>query len=243
MAHAPGSGQPEAPGPPGQTLAGRRTTRHMENNGAPGSQVMKRVRAQSWWGGRVAAVAAILLGLTACATVRGVLALRQVTFEVDRVAAVRLAGVSLDRIRGPADVGMLEAARIAAAVARRQVPVEFEVHLLGRNPAENHTTARLVRMHWILDLNGHETVSGTLDTAYTFAPGEVTDVRLPVALDLWRFFQGSAADVLNLALGLAGLGARPTEVVLRAVPTIDTPLGPIQYPGSITIVRRTVAGP
>jgi len=194
-------------------------------------------------GRRIAAAAAIALVLAACATVRGLRALRQVDFEVDRVATVRLAGVSLDRVRSVSDVNMLDAARIAAAVARRQVPLSFDLHVLGRNPAENRTTARLLRLRWILDLNGRETVSGTLDTAYTFAPGETTDVRVPVALDLWQFFQGSAGDALELAAGLAGLGARRTEVALRAVPTIDTPLGPIQYPGAITIVRRTVGGP
>jgi hypothetical protein len=193
--------------------------------------------------GRRSAVAAVALLVTACATMRGLTALRQVEFEVDRVAAVRLAGVPLDRIRSVSDVNMLDAARVAAAVARRQVPLSFELHLLGRNPAENHTTARLVRLQWVLDLNGRETVSGILDTVYTFAPGETTDVRLPVAFDLWQFFQGSGADALELAAGLAGLGARRTEIALRAVPTIDTPLGPIRYPGTITIVRRTVGGP
>jgi len=194
-------------------------------------------------GRRIAAIVAIALLVGACATLRGLRALRQVDFEVDRVASVRLAGVPLDRIRSASDVNMLDAARIAAAVMRRQVPLSFDVHLLGRNPAENHTTARLVRLRWILDLNGRETVSGTLDTVYTFAPGEVTDVRVPVALDVWQFFQGSAGDALELAAGLAGLGARRTEVALRAIPTIDTPLGAIQYPGAITIVRRTVGGP
>lgn len=204
---------------------------------------MSVLRAPSRWGIRVAAAAVVLLALAACATMRGVMALRQVTFEVDRVASVRIAGVSLDQIRSPRDLDMLDAARVATAVMRRQVPLSFDLHLLGRNPAENRTTARLVRMQWILDLNGRETVSGTLETAYAFPPGEVTDVRVPIALDLWQFFQGNASDALNLALGLAGLDARRTEVALRAVPTIDTPLGPIRYPGSITIVRRAVGGP
>jgi hypothetical protein len=194
-------------------------------------------------GRRLGAVAVVAVALAACATMRGLLALRQVDFEVDRVATVRLAGVALDRVRSVNDVNLQDAARIAVAVARRQVPLSFELHLLGRNPAENRTTARLVRMQWILDLNGRETVSGTLDTVYTFPPGEATDVRVPIALDLWQFFQGSAADALDLAAGLAGIGSRRTEVALRAVPTIDTPLGPIQYPGAITIVRRTVGGP
>jgi hypothetical protein len=187
--------------------------------------------------------AAVVLSVAACATARGVFALRQVAFSVDRVASVRLAGVPLDRIRSAADVGILDAGRIAAAVLRRQIPLEFDVHVLGRNPAENQTTAQLTRLQWILDLNGRETVSGALDTAYTFVPGMETDVRVPVRLDLAQFFQGSAADALDLALGLAGLGSRRTEIALRAIPTIDTPLGPIRYPGSITIVRRTVGGP
>jgi hypothetical protein len=194
-------------------------------------------------GRRLVAAATLALGLAACATVRGLLALRQVDFEVDRVAAVRLAGVSLDRIRSPSDVSVLDAGRVAAAVVRGQVPLSFDLHVLGRNPAENRTTARLVRMQWVLDLNGRETVSGALDTVYTFEPGGMTDVRIPVQLDLARFFQTSAADALDLALGLAGIGSRRTEVALRAVPTIDTPLGPIRYPNAITIVRRTVGGP
>ncbi len=189
------------------------------------------------------AVLLLTAALSACATLRGVLALRQVTFEVDRVAAIRLAGVSLDRVRDLSDVNVLDAARVAAAVARRQVPLVFDVHILGTNPAENRTTARMVRLQWILDLNGRETISGTLDTAYTFPPGATTDVRIPVSLDLWQFFQGSGTDALNLALGLAGLGGQRTEVALRAVPTIDSPLGAIRYPGSITIVRRSVGGP
>ena len=194
-------------------------------------------------GRRLATAAAVALVLAGCATMRGVLALRQVDFEVDRAAAVRIAGVSLDQLRSPGDLDMLDGARIAAAVVRRQVPLSFDLHLLGRNPAENQTTARLIRMQWTLDLNGRETVSGILETAYSFAPGEVTDVRVPISLDLWQFFQGSAADALDLAAGLAGIGSRRTEVALRAVPTIDTPLGPIRYPGAITIVRRTVGGP
>ncbi len=187
--------------------------------------------------------AALLLLLAGCATVRGLMALRQVDFEVDRVASLRLAGVALDRVRSPSDVGVLDAARLAAAVARHQVPLVFDLHIIGRNPAENSTTARLVRMTWTLALNGRETVSGTLDTAYTFAPGVATDIRVPISFDLWQFFQSSASDALDLALGLAGLGSRPTEVSVRAVPIIDTPLGAIQYPTPITIVRRTVGGP
>ena len=192
---------------------------------------------------RVMTTAILAAGFAACATTRGILALRQVDFGIDRVASLRLAGVSLDRIRSASDVSIIDYGRITAAVLRHQIPLEFDLHVLGANPADNNTTARLVRMQWTLFLNQRETVSGQLDTAYTFPPGATTDIRVPVRLDLAQFVQGSAADALDLALGLAGLSSRQTEISVRAVPVIDTPLGPIRYPNAITIIRRTVGGP
>lgn len=189
----------------------------------------------------VRAVAVLALaGLPACATVRSFTALRQVDFAIDRLAGIRLAGVNLDGVRRASDLSPLDYARISAAALRGQVPLEFDIHILGTNPPENATTARLVRFQWTLDLNQRETVSGSLDTAYTFPPGGTTDVRLPIRLDINQFFRQSGQDLLDLALGLAGLGTRETEVQIRAVPTIDTPLGGIRYPNAITIVKRTV---
>jgi hypothetical protein len=194
---------------------------------------------------RCAAALALAAALAApgCATVRQLTALRQVEFSIDRVAGVVLAGVALDHVRSFADLDLRDAGRLAAAVARRQVPLEFALHVRGENPAENPVTARMLRLTWTLALNGRETVSGTIDTTYTFPPGEPQDVAVSVRLDLYEFFQARGRDAFELALGLLGAGARPTEVSLRAVPVIDTPLGAIHYPSAITIVRRTVGGP
>jgi hypothetical protein len=192
---------------------------------------------------RTAVAVAIPLALAACATVRQITALRQVDFSIDRVAGVRVAGVALDRVRSFNDLDLRDAGRLAGAAARGEVPLVMTVHLRGENPEDNPVTARLVRMTWTLTLNGRETVSGALDTAYTFPPGQPQDVVVPVQLDLYRFFQSSARDAFELARGLLGLGAATTEVALRAVPIIDTPLGAIRYPGPITIVRRRVGGP
>ena len=109
----------------------------------------------------------------------------------------------------------------------------------AQNPQTNNTTARLTRFQYTLFLNQHETVSGSMDSVYTFPPGVATVVRIPISLDVARYFSSNAADALDLALGLAGLGSKQTDVELRATPTIDTPLGPISYPSPI-IIRKTV---
>jgi hypothetical protein len=189
---------------------------------------------------RILVASCVVFSVSSCATMRSITALRQVDFAIDRVAGIRLAGVSLDNVRRPNDISPLEAARITAAAMRGQMPLQFDIHILGTNPPENNTTARLVRFAWTLNLNGRETVSGNLDTAYVFQPGQPTDVRLPISMDLNQFFHQSGQDMIDLALGLAGLGTKETQVEIRAVPTIDTPLGGIRYPNAITIVKRTV---
>jgi hypothetical protein len=190
-----------------------------------------------------AATLLLLAGVTACVTARQFLALKQVAFHVDRAADIRVAGIAVERIQSFSDINVLDAARLAAAALQRQVPLVFDLHVIGVNPPDNHTTARLVRMTWTLALNGNETVSGTIDTSYTFVPGQPTDMAIPIRLDLYQFFRSNARDAFELAKGLSGTASRPTEISLRAVPTIDTPLGAITYPGSITVVRRTVGGP
>jgi len=88
--------------------------------------------------------------LLACATVRGVLALRRVSFDLDRAADVRLAGVPLDDVRSFSSLDLRDGARLAAAVARGEVPLAFNLWVRGETPADNRVTARLVRMSWTL---------------------------------------------------------------------------------------------
>ena len=183
---------------------------------------------------------ALLVVLAGCATLQQVLALREVDFAVDRVAAVTLAGVEVDRVRSFSDLTLSDVAQIAAGVSRRDLPLSFDLHLLAENPAENDVVARMVRMDWTLLLQGRETVAGTFTDEIVMPPGEPTDVRIPMRLNLIDFFEGSAQDLVELALSLTGQGGAPKEVTLEATPTIDTVLGPIRYPQPITIVSREV---
>ena len=192
---------------------------------------------------RSVASCAALAAIAGCATARQYLALRQVDFHVDRAADVRLAGIALDHVRSFDDLSIQDGARLGGALLSQRLPLAFDLHIIGENPATNRVTARLMRMEWTLLLNGTETISGSLDTVYTFPPGALTDVVVPIRLDVLRFFRVNGRDAFELAKGLAGAGGRPTEITLRAVPTIETPIGSITYPGAITIARRTVGGP
>ena len=189
-----------------------------------------------------AAAFALAFGSAGCASLQQVMALRDVDFSFDRVANATLAGVDLERIRSFSDLGLADAARLTAAVADRNLPLSLDVHLTARNPDDNTVDARLVRMDWTLLLDGRETLSGVFADEIVLPPGQPRDVPIPVTLNLVEFFDGSARDLAELALALAGVGGESAEVAVRASPVVQTVLGPIRYPRPITLVRGTVGG-
>lgn len=171
-----------------------------------------------------------------CATLQQLAALRQVQFAIDGVGTGRLAGIDLDRVRSAGDLRATDAGRLAAAMADEELPLEFTVDVRAENPAENQTTARMVRFAWTLLLDDRETIDGVVDREISLPPGDPQIIPLRMRVDLIDFFDGNATDLLNLALRFAGADAETAEVKLRALPTVETPLGPIEYPATITIV-------
>lgn len=186
--------------------------------------------------GRLVATLALSAAIAGCATLQQFAALRDVQFALDDVRSGRLAGIELSGVRSASDLGAVETARLAAAVAAGELPFEFTVDLRAENPADNRTTARMVRFDWTLLLNDRETIEGVIDRQIVLPPGEPQIIPIHMRLDLIEFFDGNASDLLNLALGFVGGEAGATGVKLRAMPTVETPIGPIDYPTTITIV-------
>jgi hypothetical protein len=189
---------------------------------------------------RVAGIAIVTVVVATCATLQQIAALRQVDFSIDRVTEARLAGVSLDRVREPRDLSAIDVASIGAALARGEVPFDFELHLLALNPADNSVAARLIQMDWTLLLEDRETISGSLEREVVMQPGVPQDIPITIRLDLADFFQDNASDLIDLALAASGAGGEPRRIALRATPTVQTAIGPIRYPQPITIVSGEV---
>ncbi|MGD0992546.1 MAG: hypothetical protein ABR998_08750 [Gemmatimonadales bacterium] len=192
---------------------------------------------------RILGLAALAAGLAGCVTLSRLTALKRVDFSIADVRDGRLAGVDLRRIAAYEDLTPMEIGRIALAISRRDVPLDFRVMIRADNPADNRTAATMVKLVWTLLLDDKEAVNGVLDTVVTMPPGETAYVPLPVRINLRQFFDGPAQSLVNLAASVAGVGSHPTRIAIRAVPTINTALGPITYPEPITIVKRTVGGP
>ena len=190
---------------------------------------------------RIVAVAVLGTVLAGCATWQQIAALRLVDFDLDHIADVRLVGMRLDGRRSTSDFTSSEIARLAEAMLAGEVPLDLTVHVRAENPKDNKVTARLVDMDWTLFVEDQKTVGGKLAGTYLLPPGEAVDVPVSVHLDLVEFFQGGGRELLDLALALAGGGSGAKDIRLEAVPTVQTGIGPIRYPGPI-VIRRTVGG-
>ena len=175
-----------------------------------------------------------------CATLQSIAALSRVDFAIDRVSDARLAGVAIDRILAYQDLSAIDVARVGLALAAGDVPFDFELHLSALNPADNSVAARLIQMDWTLLLDDRETVSGSTTREFLLEPGVPGDIPITISLDLADFFETNARDMIDLALAVAGAGGEPTRVSLRALPTIQTSIGPIRYPQPIIIVSREI---
>jgi hypothetical protein len=188
----------------------------------------------------LASLTILLVTLTGCATLQQMAALRNVDFDLEGVSDVRLAGIDVQRVRSFSDLGFTEAASLTLAISRGELPLDLRLHILAENPADNTVNARMVRMDWTLLLQNRETLSGVFEDEVVLPPGQPTEIPLTIRVNLVEFFDGSAQDLLELALSLAGAGGASKEVSLRATPTINTPLGPMRYPTPITILSTEV---
>jgi hypothetical protein len=187
----------------------------------------------------VVALVATTMG-AGCGTMRGINALRDVDFEVDRVNDVRVAGMRVGGPHGAAEVDPAETAMLAAAALSGHLPLECEVVVRATNPPSNPVTAELVRMDWTLLLDGRKTVGGRVARPYTIPPGESADVPVHVAVDLFQMLGREMPTLLRLAAALAGDGRSPVDARLQLNPYLETPLGAMRFPHAITVPLESV---
>lgn len=190
--------------------------------------------------GTLVLLLAFLIFGSGCQTLNQIANLRNVDFVIDRVGQANLAGVRLDRVRSYQDLSATDILRVGSALSSGELPLDFVLHLGAENPAENNVDARMVRMDWTLFLDDRETISGVFDENILLPSGEVSDIPIPIQVDLLEFFETGARDMIELALAVSGQNGEPKRIKIRATPTIDTPIGAIRYPNPITIVSRDV---
>ncbi len=80
------------------------------------------------------------------------------------------------------------------------------------------------------DINNEITVPGS---------GESTMIPLGMGLDLYEFFGNRGYEsIVNLALAIGGVSGTTAKVKLDIKPVVRTAIGPLSYPGRITVINE-----
>jgi hypothetical protein len=188
----------------------------------------------------VLAFATAVVILSGCATLNQLAALKEVDFSIRDVTQSTLAGIALDGVDEYSDFGAGDMLKLAAALRSKELPLAFTLNLDATNPESNSVSAKMVQLDWTLFLQDKETIRGVVNESIDLPPGKAVGIPVGIEVDLVRFFGSNLTDLVELALNVVGAGGEPSDIRLRARPTINTALGPIRYPGEITIVQARV---
>src|SRR5438552_16180452 len=171
--------------------------------------------------------------------------LERLQFKLGRATNFSLAGVNLSSITSISNFSIIDAANLLASFTRGQLPASFTLNVLAKKPNDGtggtkNASAVLKSLAWRLLIDNRETITGNIPNNIT-SPGVGQEVTIPIvmSLDLIRFFNNQGYEsLINLALAIGGRSGSSSRLTLNATPTVDTPLGPITYPGEISIIDR-----
>jgi hypothetical protein len=184
-----------------------------------------------------------------CATLQQMAAamnnILRLQFKVGLVHDFALNGINLSRKSSLADFSAMDGLRLVAAFATKRFPAEIVLDIEAVNPNDGRggsrqTVSTLTSLESRLLIDGVPTVTGNIDRPIEIpGTGQASTIPLRMSIDLYKFFGDKGYEgVLNLALAIGGLNRDVSRISLDAQPRVTTPIGPITYPGRLTIVSH-----
>ncbi|MBK7027856.1 MAG: hypothetical protein IPH45_00970 [Bacteroidales bacterium] len=155
-------------------------------------------------------------------------------FKLQSVNQLTLAGINVQSIHKYSDLTLKDAAKLTAAVASGQFPLDFTLNIEAKNP--NTAAAGITKLDWILFIDGIEMTKGVVNQQVTIpANNGIAVIPMKMSVDLKQALSGKSLDaIVNFGLNLAGTGNKPTRFTMKLQPTINVSGFPITYPGYIT---------
>jgi len=190
---------------------------------------------------------AAVLALSSCAALgdmASVLAnLQRLKFKIGSVRDFRLLGIDLGNKAKISDFSAADILKIGQSYTSKKLPVEFVMDVLAINPNDGtggttRTSSTLTGLECRLLIDGKPTITGNIDDPVEIpGTGQESVIPLRLSLDLLEFFSDQRYDdILGLALAIGGRSGSPARLSLDAQPPVSPPLGPITYPGRVTII-------
>ena len=177
----------------------------------------------------------MILALGACKQLKELANFAKCEFKIKSIENINLAGINVQQVKSISDIGVLDAAKLMAAVTQNNFPLQFTLNVDVKNP--NPAQASLNKLDWILIIDDIELLQGTTQNRIQIAPnGGITNYPLAFNFNLKEVLkQKTGQSLINFGMNLAGVGNQPSRVTLKAKPYINIGNIQIPYPGYITI--------
>ncbi len=186
---------------------------------------------------------ALITIINACSVYHTLTNVQRLKFKLGSVSDFKIAGVNISNISQLKDINALDILKITNAFASGKFPTNFTLNLLAKNPNDGtggttQTTAIIKNLDWRLLIDNNETISGAIQDIQVPGVGQETVIPIQISLDLLQFLNKSYDDLINLALAIGGKNGNSSRLTLKIKPTIETFLGPITYPGEISVIDK-----
>jgi hypothetical protein len=170
---------------------------------------------------------------------------QRLQFKLGNISNMKVAGVGFGNKSKLTDFNLLDGASLLSAFTSGKLNTSFTLNLLAKNPNDGtggspNTSAVIKALAWRLFIDDSELINGNIASGIEVpGVGQETTIPIDMSFDLLSFFKGNNYDnLINLALALGGKNGSAARVKLGVTPTVDTFLGPIKYPGEITVIDK-----
>lgn len=169
----------------------------------------------------------------------------RLTFKLDNVSNMTVSGINISNKKSFSDISTSDVFKLTSSFATKQFPANFTLNVLASNPnngkdGKKSTNAFIQSLDYRLILDDVNTINGDINSEIVVpGSGEATMIPLSMGLDLYKFFGNRGYEsIVNLALAIGGVGSTPAKIKLDIKPTVRTAIGPMTYPGRITVVNQ-----
>jgi len=192
-------------------------------------------------------IALAALSFQSCATLEdlagALMNLQRLKFKLGAVHDFSVLGIPIGAKTSLKDFSYADGLKLFDGFRSKRLPAEFVLDILAVNPNDGtggsrRTVSTLTSLESRLLIDGTPTITGNIDQPVEIpGTGQETVIAIRLGIDLYEFFGNKGyEEIIGLALALGGRGGDSTRLSLDAQPRVTTPIGPITYPGRITIV-------
>ncbi len=173
---------------------------------------------------KIIALLGLVLTIVSCdvaQTALSTLSLTQCEYKYKSISGLTLGGINLQNATSLSSVNPLALAGLVSSFSSKSgsLPLQFTLNLDVKNPG--YQTAMLNGLAYILEIDGVEMTTGSVDSKMQVAPGQISQLPINLNFDLKKAMSGQSADAIkNLAFNFAGIGDKASNVTVKLKPTL-----------------------